>query len=109
MSNKIDESKQKYKIEFKDKKFKTKKDFQKWLDKTAKYKIEFEDHGQDCLEWWIDEGGEVLHSNLQSAVWNGHLVSLFDLMVGEEIGTLVVEKMATKFYDFVVKKIIKLK
>lgn len=102
------DTKQKYKAEFKSKKFKTKKSFQKWLDKIAEYKIEFKDNGQDCLSWWIDAGGEVLHSNLQAFVWNGKIVSLFDLIVGERIGTLVVEKMATQFYDFVVEKIIEL-
>lgn len=104
----IDESKQKYFSKFKTKKFKNQKEFTKWLKETAKYKIKFKDNGQDCLEWWIDEGGEVLHANLQSRVWNGMIVSFFDLIIGEQIGVMDTANEQTKIYNFIVKKIIKL-
>jgi hypothetical protein len=56
------------KPKYKDLKFKSEKEFQKWLNKTTKIEIEFEDDGQDFLRWWLDENGEVLYSDLQSAV-----------------------------------------
>lgn len=102
---KIDESKQKYKAEFKDLKFKKETDFEKWLEKTTKYVLDFKDNGQDCLKWYLDKGGEVLHSNLQSFVWNGCLVHLFYIEVGKNIEIMEVEKQANKVLDFVVEKI----
>ena len=109
MNHLIDESKQKYKAEYKYKKFKTESGFKKWLKKTARYEILFQDNGQDCLNWIIDEGGEILHSNLQSSIWNGKIVSFFDLMIGKPSGTLVVEEETTQFYNFIVKRIKQLK
>lgn len=44
---KIDTIKQKFKPEFRDVKFKTKKEFDTWLKEKCNLKIEFEDHGQD--------------------------------------------------------------
>ena len=99
----MNEENQKYKAEFKKLKFKSKKEF----EKTATYKIKFEDKGQDCLEWWIDDGGEVLHANLQTKIWNGMIVDLFELLIGEEIGVMDTENQQTKFYDFVVEEIVK--
>ena len=103
---------QKYEAEYKDKKFKgknCKKDFDKWLKELAVRKIVFEDHGQDCLEWWIDDGGEVLHSYLQPFVWNGIIVDKHNLKVGKQIGIMDSDNMRTIFYDFIVEKIIDLK
>jgi hypothetical protein len=36
--------------------------------------LEFEDHGQDFLEWEVDEDGIVTGSNLQAFVWVGLLL-----------------------------------
>jgi len=101
----IDIKKQKYSPEYKDKKFKSKLAFEKWLKKLTTYKISFIDEGQGCLEWFIDKGGEVLHSDLQSSIWNGMIVDLYNLKVGKEIGVIDVENQQTKFYDFKVKQI----
>lgn len=98
--------KQKYYPEFKNKTFKSKELFEKWLRKMTEYEIEFVDKGQDCLKWYIDKGGEVLHSRLQSFVWNGNIVDFNHLEVGKEIGVMGSGKIQTKFYDFVVEKII---
>ena len=70
------------KPKYKNLKFKTKKTFETWLNKIVKYKVHFEDKGQDFLTWWIDERGEVLHSNLQSWVWNGKMVDVDSLKKG---------------------------
>jgi len=61
---------------YKTKKFDTKKEFEVWLKKTAKYLVHIEDRGQDFLKWWLDDRGEVLHSDMQSSVWNGKIVDL---------------------------------
>lgn len=103
---------QKYQAEYKEIKFKGKnykKDFDLWLKKVAVKKIVFEDHGQDCLEWWIDEGGEVLHSWTQLFVWNGKIVASSQLRVGKQIGILNLAKQQTDLLDFIVKEIIDVK
>ncbi len=103
---------QKYEAEYKNIRFKgknPKKEFDTWLKKLAVKKIVFEDHGQDCLEWWIDKGGEVLHSYLQPFVWNGEIVDKHNLKIGKQIGVMDIDNMRTVFYDFVVKEIIDLK
>ena len=64
------------KAKYKNKKFKTEEAFNKWLKETAKYLLHIEDKGQDFLEWWLDERGEVLHSDMQSFVWNGNIVNI---------------------------------
>lgn len=68
---------------YKDLTFKSKEEFEKWLEKTATMKIKFEDDGQDFLEWWIDDRGEVLHSDLQARIWNGKMVDVENMTVGE--------------------------
>lgn len=98
---------QKYKAEFKDLKFKNEVQFKKWLGKTATHIIEFEDNGQDCLKWWIDNGSEVLHSKMQSRVWNGMIVDLLELIIGNSIGVMDTERQHTVHYDFIIKNITK--
>lgn len=105
MAEKIDEKKQKYKSAYRDLKFKSKKHFQVWLNKITKYEISFVDKGQDCLKWFLDEGGEVLNSNLQSSVWNGELVDLFSLEAGKGIEIMDVENQRNEVLDFIVEKI----
>ena len=74
---------EKVKAKYKNLKFKSTKEFEKWLEKTTKYKIEFKDDGQDFLYWWLDERGEVLHSSMQSSVWNGKIVNTCSLGKGK--------------------------
>ena len=76
---------EKVKAKYKNLKFKSTKEFEEWLEKTTKYKVNFEDKGQDFLHWWIDERGEVLHSSMQSSVWNGFIVDLPLLIMGKVI------------------------
>lgn len=69
---------------YKDLKFKNEQEFEKWLELTAKYVIDFEDKGQDFLTWYLAEDGEVLHSRpFQANVWNGSIVLLSSLEVGQ--------------------------
>lgn len=97
--------KQKYEPQYRTVRFKTEKEFWRWLSATSKYCIHFEDRLQDCLKWWIDEGGEVLHADMQSAVWNGQIVDLSRLKVGKNVGVMDTPNQQTKFYDFVVSKV----
>lgn len=96
---------QKFYPEHREKRFASKRAFKIWLNNTATHRIHFKDEGQDCLIWWIDGGGEVLHSELQPSVWNGMVVDLYRLKVGNEIGVMDSDNMRTAFYDFVVRKI----
>ena len=97
---------QKYKQEFKNKKFKNEKEFNKWLEEKEYALIEFVDKGQDCIRWHIDEGGEVIHSVWQSRIWNGSIVNLSKLKEKKHIYCFLPNKVETS-YDFIVKKVIK--
>ena len=47
--------------------------------------IEFEDHGQDFLYWQLDADGKVVASMpYQSEIWNGTIVNLKELKLGEQ-------------------------
>jgi photosystem II stability/assembly factor-like uncharacterized protein len=67
------------KPKYKNKRFKGRDSFDKWLKRTTKYTLHFEDKGQDFLTWYVDERGEVLHSDLQTLVWNGKMLDLESL------------------------------
>ena len=74
------------KAKYKNTKFKTKKEFKNWLKKLTKYHICFEDKGQDFLEWWLDERGEILHCEpFQASVWNGKMVDIGSLKIGKTL------------------------
>ena len=52
----------------------------------TKYIIEFEDHGQDFLKWYIDKNGYVLDSRpFQKGVWIGILTRPQNAEVGHEL------------------------
>lgn len=71
--------------------------FEKWLQEKAAWRITFEDKGQDFLNWWIDERGEVLHSDLQSKIWNGCIVNVYNMRVGRELDFLLPEGQILKY------------
>jgi hypothetical protein len=60
----------------KDKKFPNKEEFDRWLKNTTAYLINFVPQGQDVQRWWVDEIGEVLHSDFQAGVWNGTMINV---------------------------------
>lgn len=48
--------------------------------------IIFEDHGQDFIEWDINENGEVINSRpFQSHVWSGGTVLNEELKAGDSV------------------------
>jgi len=96
---------QKLKPEYRDLTFKSEQEFKDWLKEKTEMIIHFKDNGQDCLMWYIDKGGEVLHSELQSFVWNGGIVDLNTVKVGKQIGLINTEKMQTDIYDFVIEEL----
>ncbi|MCK9370247.1 hypothetical protein M0R04_10105 [Candidatus Dojkabacteria bacterium] len=73
------------KAKYKNKKFKSKEEFENWLKTYCEIKVVFEDDGQDFLEWFIDKNGEVLHSDFQSSIWNGKMVDLYRIHIGENL------------------------
>jgi len=101
-------SDQKYYPDYKEKKFASEEEFDKWLKENAVKKICFIADGQDCLFWWIDEGGEVLHSEMQASIWNGAIVNLSELQVDNQIGVMDSDNQQTTFYNFIVEDIVDL-
>ena len=85
------------KPQYKNKTFKSKEDFNNWLKSKTEIKIVFEDNGQDFLEWFVDKNGEVLHSDMQSIVWNGKMVDLIKIKIGKNLplqdGTEIIHKV----------------
>lgn len=74
-----------YEPKYKNLKFKTQKEFKVWLKENTIFRIEFRDKKQDFLEWWIDKYGEVLHSDGQTAIWNGKMVDIKSLRIGNKL------------------------
>jgi hypothetical protein len=104
-------AKQKYIAEYKDLRFKTEREYRKWLkDKTAFY-IEFEDQGQDLTGLWIDEGGEILQTKLPSLgrVFNGKMVLISDLRVGAKAGNFDPATKEFNKFRYIVTKVDKRK
>ena len=60
----------------KNKTFQNKEEFDRWLRNTTAYLINFVPHGQDVQKWWVDENGEVLHSDFQASIWNGTMINI---------------------------------
>lgn len=69
--------------ECKDVKFNNKKEFEEWLKEKTYAIINLIDAGQDIMTIHIDNGGEVLHTNLQSKIWNGKIVAIARLSPGK--------------------------
>lgn len=68
---------------YKEKTFKHKSDFEVWLKEKTKFVVEFSEASFGPTKWWIDEQGEVLHSNLQAAVWKGRMVKPSSIIPGK--------------------------
>lgn len=100
--------KQKTKPKFKEVTFKDKAEYNDWLRRNGKFRIEFKDEGQVLLWWVIDAGGEVLLVNDQVWIWRGTIVDLESIEIGEQIRYLDSEGKK-HFYDVVVEKITWLK
>ena len=99
--------KQKFKVEHKNKKFKKHEVFEKWLNNFTAAEVYFKDNGQDLLHIYIDSGGEILHCNLQAAIWNGTVVDLKTLKPNKNIGFVFLpSKTRTNIMDFVIEKIV---
>lgn len=103
----VDESKQKYAPQHKDLRFKTEAEFNKWLEATARYHVKLEDQGQDLLGLWLDEGGEIIYTDIpqMGGAFNGQLISLFNLQKGEPPEIMDVKAMANRQLRYSVTKI----
>ncbi len=79
------------------------------IKRLTKYKITFEDEGQDFLEWFIDKDGFVLDSKpFQRSVWAGkHTVPDF-VQVGDLLPIFMEERKGKDCFSTVnypIKKI----
>lgn len=103
----IDSTQQKYYAEHRDKRFpfSGRTGFMCWLHDTAEYVLEFEDNQQDCLTWYVDAGGEILHADMQSTIWNGRIVDLDTIEEGKRPQLLDVENQRNIIYSHAVEAI----
>lgn len=63
------------------------------IKKLTKYKITFEDEGQDFLEWFIDKDGYVLDSKpFQRNIWAGKSTSPDFVQVGDLLPIFMEER-----------------
>lgn len=67
---------------YKNVKFENITKFRNWLLSTTKHIVEFEDGGQDFCTWYIAGNNEVVHSDMQSSIWNG--LFILSCTVGEQ-------------------------
>jgi hypothetical protein len=56
-----------------------------WLKKTATFKINLVDLGQDLLTIWVHGSGEILYTDLQSKIWTGKFIDMKSLRVGTHL------------------------
>lgn len=75
--------KKKYTPKFKDKRFKTQAEFDKWLDETTAITLYLEDQGHDMQIMYLAKSGEVLHCDFHSSIYAGKLINL-DTLVAEQ-------------------------
>lgn len=94
---------------YKDLKFKSEKEFKKWLKEKATRHIEFVDNGQDLTEIWVDDEGEILHCHYQSAIWCGIFIRISTLRKGKGIDMWFPDNKNYKVMDFIVENNTKLK
>jgi hypothetical protein len=88
----------------KEKKFKSEKALWEWIKRMAHKRILFFDKGQDLQDIWIDDQGEIIHSNLQQSIWCGKFINLKKLGTDKHIEMLMDGKW--KPMDFKVEEIV---
>lgn len=102
----------KYKPKHRDKKFDSKGEFEEWLKRTTKHKIELEDKGQDFLHIYCDEEGEILHfhplSGVFSMMWNGLYV---DIKEAQDTGRVLMYDQNVRYRElaYVAKRVLTVK
>lgn len=68
----------------------------------TKYKITFEDYGQDFLIWFLDKDGYVLDSQpLQRNIWAGKSTSPFFIQVGDLLPIFMEDKKGKDCFSYV--------
>ena len=86
-------------------KFKTAQAFAEWVKQKCFAHIQFVDNGQDLTEVWVDEDGEILHSDLQSSIWCSQFIRMNNLFEGAPV-EMWTESSGWFISDFIVEKII---
>jgi hypothetical protein len=66
-----------YKPQYVDLKFASSQEFDVWLEETTKYKVTFQDEGQDLIRFYIAENMEIIHTHINSlaSIYNGAVVT----------------------------------
>lgn len=90
--------------QFKDLKFHSDAEFEKWLKGMKPTQIDFVDTGRDMFRIWIHESGEILHSNAQTWVWVGKFVDIDQLIVGMHV-SMTLDNAWTQMKGLVIEQI----
>lgn len=70
---------------FKELTFKNKDEFDSWLNATTFKKITLKDLGQDMLNIWVHESGEILNCDFHWRVFTGKFIDMNKLKVGDNL------------------------
>ncbi len=73
------------KPKFKDLKFTSEKELEKWVALNKFKVIDLKDIGQDMLQIIIHKSGEIINCNFHSGIYNGKFVHIDSLKVGEPL------------------------
>ena len=92
------------KPKFKDLKFESHKDLEKWLKSNSKFILELQDKGQDLLKIWVHKTGEILDCNANQNLYLGEFVDLEKLEKGKPIVVSGVKKKGLIAENLIIKK-----
>ena len=73
------------KSQFRNLKFTSKEDFDKWLKENTFITIDLYDLGQDIQKIWIHKTGEILNCDFSSLIYAGKFVDTTKLNVGDNV------------------------
>jgi len=79
------ESKNEFKPMYKHLSFDSAGAFEKWLDETTFVEIQIGDKGQDFVRAYVAKNGEIIHTPIQAAIWNGRFIDIKNLKEGSTI------------------------
>lgn len=88
---------------YKDKKFNNKAEFESWLKENTHVTVQLKDIGQDLLTLHACPEGEVLHTNIQSTIYNGRIIDLSHAEPDKNLRVWDEDVKAFVIYPFVIE------
>lgn len=84
---------------FKDLKFNSYKELDKWLKENTFKIIILKDYGQDMQKIWVHESGEILNSDFHGTIYIGKFIDIKKLVVGNHLNIWDDEKNRYVIYS----------